>query len=170
MAEETKSKVLAAISELNYRPNIVAQSLKGGRFRSIGLIIPNVRSLVFPAAIRGIEDVAMKHGYIVVLCNTDEDQEQEKAYIQGLRSRLVDGLIFSTARPDYKNITALEEENFPVVLLIRQMGGDANAVVVENFNGAYQATQYLVGRGLKRIGLVNGSFGYPVVSATVRRI
>jgi len=157
VAEETKTKVLAAIAKLNYRPNIVAQSLKGGRFRSIGLIVPNVRSLVFPAAIRGIEDVAMKHGYIVVLCNTDENPEQEKAYIQGLRSRLVDGFIFSTARPDYHNIKALEEEEFPVVLLIRQMGSSANAVVVDNFNGAYQATQYLIARGLKRIGLINGA-------------
>jgi LacI family transcriptional regulator len=157
VAGETKTKVLAAIAKLNYRPNIVAQSLKGGRFRSIGLLIPNVRSLVFPAAIRGIEDVAMKHGYIVVLCNTDEDKEQEKAYIEGLRSRLVDGFIFSTARPDYQNIKALEEEEFPVVLLIRQMGADANAVVVDNFSGAYQATQYLIGRGLKQIGLINGS-------------
>lgn len=157
VAEETKNKVLAAIAELNYRPNIVAQSLKGARFRSIGLIVPNVRSLVFPAAIRGIEDVAMKHGYIVVLCNTDEDSEQERAYIEGLRSRLVDGFIFSTARPDYKNIKALEAENFPMVLLIRQMGLSTNAVVVDNFGGAYQATKYLISRGLKRIGLINGS-------------
>ncbi|MDR3592514.1 MAG: LacI family DNA-binding transcriptional regulator [Negativicutes bacterium] len=157
VAEETKNKVLAAIAELNYRPNMVAQSLKGGRFRSIGLIIPNVRSLVFPAAIRGIEDVAMKHGYIVVLCNTDEDQEQEKAYIEGLRSRLVDGFIFSTARPDYQNIKALEEEGFPLVLLLRQMGSQAHAVVVDNFDGAYQATQHLIARGLKRIALINGS-------------
>lgn len=168
VAPATKSKVIAAIAELNYRPNMVAQRLKGGSLKSIGLIIPNVRSLVFPAAIRGIEDVATSHGYIVVLCNTDEDPQQEKAYIEGLRSRFIDGFIFSTARPDYQNIKELQADNFPLVLLIRQMDNTADAVVVNNFDGAYQATKYMIGRGLKRIGLINGPMDIPLYQERFR--
>ncbi|WP_312197772.1 LacI family DNA-binding transcriptional regulator [Anaerospora hongkongensis] len=156
VAEETKNRVLAAIAELNYRPNIIAQGLKGISTKTIGLVIPNVRSLVFPAAIRGIEDIAKKNGYVVVLCNTDEDFEQEKFYIETLRSRLVDGFIFSTARAGAQNIMELETEGFPVVLLLRQLEDCVNAVVLDNFNSAYQAVKYLISRGLRSIGLING--------------
>lgn len=156
VAEETKNRVLAAIAELRYRPNVIAQGLKGVSTKTIGLVIPNVRSLVFPAAIRGIEDVAKKNGYVVVLCNTDEDFEQEKFYIETLRSRLVDGFIFSTARPGAQNIIDLETEGFPVVLLLRQLECRVNAVVLDNFNSSYQAVKYLISRGLTKIGLING--------------
>ncbi|HAK74243.1 MAG TPA: LacI family transcriptional regulator, partial [Sporomusaceae bacterium] len=77
VVEEKRARALAAIDELDYRPNVSAQSLKGIRTRTIGLVIPNVRNLVLPAAIRGVEDVARNHGYAVVLCNTDEDSEKE---------------------------------------------------------------------------------------------
>lgn len=157
VAEETKNRVLAAIAELHYRPNVIAQGLKGISTKTIGLVIPNVRSLVFPAAIRAIEDVAKKNGYVVVLCNTDEDFEQEKFYIETLRSRLVDGFIFSTARPGAQNILDLETEGFPVVLLLRQLERRVNAVVLDNFNSSYQAVKYLISRGLSKIGLINGS-------------
>lgn len=156
VAEETKNRVLAAIAELRYRPNVIAQGLKGISTKTIGLVIPNVRSLVFPAAIRGIEDIAKKNGYVVVLCNTDEDFEQERFYIETLRSRLVDGFIFSTARPGAQNILDLEAEGFPVVLLLRQLERRVSAVVLDNFNSSYQAVKYLISRGLTKIGLING--------------
>lgn len=157
VADETRERVLKAVSELNYRPNAIAQGLKGQRIKTIGLIIPNVRSLVFPAAIRGIEDTASKHGYMVVLCNTDEDLETEKIYIDSLRSRLVDGLIFSTARPDHDHIKALYEQGFPLIMLIRNLEEPIDAVVLDNFDGAYQATKYLLEQGLTSVALINGS-------------
>ncbi|HHW01762.1 MAG TPA: LacI family transcriptional regulator [Thermoanaerobacterales bacterium] len=154
--DETKQKVLQAVKELNYQPNVLAQGLKDGKSRTLGLIIPNVRNLVFPAAIRGIEDTAKKHGYTVVLCNTDEDVETEKFYIDNLRRRLIDGFIFSTARPGHEHLLELKREGFPVVFLIRQMGEDVDAITVDNYNGAYDATKYMLSRGLKNIAFING--------------
>lgn len=155
--EETKKKVMKAVEELNYQPNVLAQGLKDGKSKTLGLLIPNVRNLVFPAAIRGIEDTANKYGYTVVLCNTDEDVEREKFYIDSLRRRLIDGFIFSTARPGHEYLLKLKNEGFPMVFLIRRISGNVDAVTADNTNGAYEATKYLLSRGLKNIALITGS-------------
>ncbi|MGI9862653.1 LacI family DNA-binding transcriptional regulator [Moorella naiadis] len=157
VSQETREKVLRAVRELNYQPNALAKGLKEGRSRTIGLIIPNVRNLVFPAAIKGITDVAKKHGYTVILCNTDEDIETEKAYVDNLRKRLVDGLIFSTATAASTHILELKEQCFPVVLMIRHLEDQVDAVIVDNYQGGYEATQFLIQRGYRRIALINGT-------------
>lgn len=156
VAAKTRQKVLAAVKDMDYQPNPLAQGLKGGRVKTIGLIIPNVRNLMFPAAIRGIEDTAKKYGYTLVLCNTDESPEKELSYIINLRRRLIDGFIHSTARLGNTHLLTLKEEQFPVVCLIRHLGEDLDAVVLDNLDGAYQAVKYLVERGHKRIAIING--------------
>lgn len=156
VAADTREKVIKVVKELNYQPNAVAQGLKGGRIKTIGLIIPNVRNLVFPAAVRGIEDTANQHGYTVVLCNADDDVKKEIFYIEALKRRLVDGFIFCTARPSHTHITGLREAGFPVVSLLRHSGSEVDAVVLDNANGAYEATKYLISRGMKKIAVLNG--------------
>lgn len=162
VTDETRIRVKAAIAKLNYQPNAFAQGLKGGRIQTIGLVIPNVRNLVFPAAIRGIEDTAKQHGYNVVLCNTDEDIEKERFYIESLRRRLIDGFIFSTARPGHEYLLSLPAEGMPVVFMIRQLGESVDTVVLDNEDGACQATKFLIGRGFHRIAFVNGSLDLPL--------
>ena len=156
VSEPVKNKVIQVVNELNYQPNIAAQSLKNGKSKILGLVIPNVRDLVFPAAIRGIEDSAQKHGYTVVLCNTDEDIAREKFYIEHLRRHLVDGFIFSTARKGHEHLLKLKEYGIPFVFLIRNMGNGVDSVVVDNFKGAYDAVSYMISRGLRNIALING--------------
>ncbi|NLZ54132.1 MAG: LacI family transcriptional regulator [Thermoanaerobacteraceae bacterium] len=157
VSEETKKKVMKAVKELNYQPNVFAQGLKDGKSKTLGLLIPNVRDLIFPSAILGIEDTANKYGYTVVLCNTDEDIEREKFYINSLRKRLIDGFIISTARPGHKHLLELKTEGFPMVFLIRQISDNVDTVTADNFNGAYDATNYLLSRGLENIALITGS-------------
>ncbi|KYZ76958.1 LacI family transcriptional regulator [Anaerosporomusa subterranea] len=157
VAAETRQKVLDAVKDMNYQPNPLAQGLKGTRIKAIGLFIPNVRDLVFPAAVRGIEDTAKQHGYTVVLCNTDESIEKELSYIQNLRRRLINGFILSTARSNSPHLLALKEEKFPMVCLIRHLGEELDAVVLDNRDGAYQAVKYLVQRGHRKIVILNGN-------------
>lgn len=159
VASETRQKVLEAVKDLDYQPNPLAQGLKGTRIKTIGLIIPNVRNLVFPAAIRGIEDTAKKYGYTVVLCNTDESLEKEMSYIHNLRRRLINGFILSTARINSPHLLDLKEDNFPVICLIRHLGEELDAVVLDNLDGAYQAVKYLIERGHKKIAIINGDMG-----------
>lgn len=162
VSDEIKKKVLAVVEELDYHPNLLAQGLKGASTKTIGLIIPNVRSLVFPAAVRAIEDTANRSGYTVILCNTDDDQEKEKVYIDSLRRRLVDGFIFCTARPGYTHLMQLQQEGFPAVFLIRSLDDQENSIVIDNYLAGYDATKYLLSRGVKNIALINGSMTLPL--------
>lgn len=158
VAESTRDKVLEAVRRLDYYPNPMAQGLKGQSLKTIALIVPNVRDLVFPAAIKGIEDCARQSGYTLVLCNTDEDYEREVFYIHNLRRRLIDGFIVSTARDDHRHLAELVGDKFPVVFLIRRPRGlrDADSVVLDNGDGGYQATKYLIDKGYRRIAIVSG--------------
>lgn len=152
----TKKRVLEAVRELNYQPNTLAKGLKEGRTKTIGLILHDIRNLGFPAAIRGVTDVAKKHGYTIILSVTDGDLEAEKLYVENLRKRLVDGLIFLTATKSSTHIPELKKQGYPVVLMIRQLNEEIDTVIVDNFLGGYQATQFLINRGYSRIGIVNG--------------
>jgi DNA-binding LacI/PurR family transcriptional regulator len=154
---QTKKRVLQVVRELNYQPNALAKGLKEGSSKTIGLIIPDIKNLVFPATIRGISEVAKKYGYTVVLCNTDEDLDTERFYIQNLRQRLVDGLIFSTATNASTHIVELKETGYPVVLLFRHLEEIVDAVIIDNLKGSYQATKFLLDRGYRRIALINGT-------------
>ena len=155
---ETKKRVFQAVQELNYQPNALAKGLKEGSSKTIGLVIPNIRNLIFPAAIKGITDVAKANGYTVVLCNTDDDPETEKFYTENLRQRLVDGLIFSTAtRESAPYIMNLKQTGYPVVLFLRGLPEAIDAVVVDNLKGGYDATRFLIQRGYRKIALINGT-------------
>jgi LacI family transcriptional regulator len=155
--EETKQKVMQAVRELNYQPNVLAKGLKEGRTHTIGLILPNIRNPVFPAVARGVEDIARKNGYIVILCNTDESLQMEKEYVDKLKKRWVDGLIFATAVRDTEHIIKLQESGFPVVLLVRNVGQQVDAVIVDNYKAAREAVEYLITMGHRKIAMINGN-------------
>ncbi|NMA94839.1 MAG: LacI family transcriptional regulator [Clostridiales bacterium] len=154
--KRTKERVLKAIKALNYKPNILAKGLKEGRTKALGLVLPNITNPIFPLVARGVEDIARKEGYTVILCNTDEDKDIEIDYINKLKNRWVDGFIFATAGKDAKHILDLKEDGFPVVLLIRNIENKVDSVIIDSFKAAYRATTYLLGLGRKRIALVNG--------------
>jgi LacI family transcriptional regulator len=84
IAAETREKVLKAAAELNYRPNMLAQSLKTSCSKIIGLLIPSIINPFFPAIAQGVEDFAVANGYNVFLCNTFRDRVKEEEYIQSL--------------------------------------------------------------------------------------
>lgn len=155
--DSTKQKILEAVKLLNYRPNFLAQGLKEGRTKTIGLIIPNIRNPIYPAVARGVEDAAKKFGYSVVLCNTDEDAKTEKEYIQKLRKRWVDGLIIAPAARETEHIVELQKEDFPMVIIVRNVDFLANAVIIDNFRAAYDAVSFLIKTGHRRIAIVKGN-------------
>lgn len=157
VSPETKERVLRAAKELNYQPNVLAKSLKEGRSKTIGLFLPNLHNLIFPAAIRGITEVAKRHGYVLVLLNTDEDLVTEKLYIENLRRRLVDGFIFTTATASSNHILELKEQGYPVVLMVRSLNDEIDTVLIDNYTGGYQATRFLLERGYRKIAIINGT-------------
>jgi LacI family transcriptional regulator len=162
-----QEKVRKAVAELGYNPDAIARSLKTGTTRTLGLIISDIANPFFAAVIRGIEDVANDRGYTLMLCNTDERPEKERAYMQLLQSRRVDGMIMAPVgkREDYEELGRAMPA--PVVFIDRRVPAQADTVVVDNVRGAREAVGYLLGLGHRRIGVISG---LPQISTSIERL
>lgn len=157
--EETRQRVLAVVEQTNFRPNVLAKGLKMRRSNTICLMVPAIENLMFPPIVRGVEDTARKSGFTVLLCNTDEDETIEKAYIEKMKMRWIDGFVICSAHGNEDCVHALHEEGFPLVLVNRYQESDINKidiVAVDNFRAAYDAMRYLIRTGHKRIAFAHG--------------
>jgi LacI family transcriptional regulator len=160
VSEELIAKVLKAIQELNYHPNAVARSLVKKKTHTIGIIISDILNPFYTAIVRGIEDVTYQSGYNVMLCNTDENPEKEKLYIQVLMEKRIDGLAIATAFQDGVHPLVSQLGTVPLVNIVRKIKGLASdSVVGDNTGGAYQAIDHLIGLGHRRIGIISGPSG-----------
>ncbi len=160
---EVRARVLAAVEALDYRPNLVARSLRSQRSSTIGLIVSDIRNPFFTAISRAVEDAAYEAGYTVLLCNTDENPEKEAIYLQLMRDANVAGVIFSPTRQTSVMLTTMKF-NFPIVIIDRSVpDAPMDSVLLDNFEAAYQLTRHLIDQGYRRIA---GIFG--VMSTTGR--
>jgi len=170
ISTETKKLVLEYAEKLNYRPNPIAQSLKEKRSRSIGIIVCEIANNFFSQAINGIESVAYKKGYYVIISQSHESYEREVSNAQYLASRSVDGLLvsLSTETTDFSHLKKLHEKGLPIVFFDRVTEEmQTHKVIANNFNGAYEATEHLLRSGFKRIAHVTIS---PHLSITKERL
>ena len=157
VSDDLKSRVLSAMTALNYRPNTLARSLRSGRSRTIGLVIPDISNLFFAEISRKIEDNGFKYGYSVILCNTDDDREKEKRYINVLLEKQVDGIIFISVGAVKENIYKIMDINIPIVVADRDISSlTSDVVLIDNLEGGYKATNYLIALKHKRIGCITG--------------
>lgn len=154
--DQTRGTVLEAAKILNYVPNVMAKSLKEGRSKTIALLIPSIQNVIFPDITRGAEDTCRKNGYTLVLCNTDENVDVERNYIEKLKSRLVDGFIVASMLPDSNHIRRLHADGFPVVLINRYYDDSLDAISIDHFQAGYDATCYLIKTGCRQIAIALG--------------
>lgn len=160
--QETKEKILSIAKELGYRPNLIARSLVMRRSKTLGLVITNISNPFYTELAQGIEKTATQWGYNIILCSTQSDISNEKQYIEMLRSKGVDGIIFSSAHMQDSNIVALAEEGFPIVLVNRRtyhplVKEKVDYIGVDNILGGYLAVEHLIRLGHQRIGVIGGS-------------
>ena len=151
---ETKKLVLEYAEKINYRPNPIALSLKEQKSHSIGVVVCEVANNYFSQAINGIESIAYNRGYHVIITQTHESAERELANVQHLLSRQVDGLLVSLSAKtvDTTIYEDLQKKGFPIVFFDRiPRHIQTDRVIVNNFDGAYQATEALLNSGFKRI-------------------
>jgi len=159
-SEETKSKVLKAARKLSYKPDAIARGLKTRQTKAIGVIISDVLTFFFTTLVRGIEDVASQSGYSVILCNSDEDPVKERGYLLALYERNVDGLIVSPSTGNHSYLKKLSRGGMPLVLVDRKIRGlKVPTVIVDSQTGSYEATNYLISLGHRRIGIITGLKG-----------
>lgn len=168
-SEGTKKKVFDAVENLNFRKNIVAAAMINKQTSTFGLIIPDIKNIFYADVTRAVEDAANQHGFNVILCNTDNDLNKEAEYINFLMQKGIDGIIFSTPEIKDRNIKEVikSRPDLPIVILgSKVVGVQVDEVLVDNFEGAYDATIHLLELGHKKIGFLAGQ---PDSYATIER-
>jgi len=153
---ELQERVLTAVAELEYRPNLVARSLRSQQTKTIGLIVSDVRNPFFTAISRAVEDVAYEQGFSVFLCNTDEDPKKEKLYLSLMRDENVAGIIFSPTRQTAVNFSKLTL-NLQVVIIDRVVNADTvDMVLIDNVASGFRLASHLIANGYRRIAAILG--------------
>lgn len=153
---EVRSRVLAAVNSLEYRPNLVARNLRSQQSTTLGLIVSDIRNPFFSAISRAVEDTAYVHGFNVLLCNTDENHEREALYLQVMQDENVAGIIVSPTEHLLARLSSTRPP-VPMVLIDRAMkNSEIDAVLLDNAGGAYTLTSHLVAQGYQRIAAIFG--------------
>jgi LacI family transcriptional regulator len=169
ITKKTEDTVRKAAEELNYVPNFIAMSLRLKRTNSIGLIIPDISNQFFASIARSIEIESRKMKYSIILCDTQENTELEIESIAVLLRRKVDGLLICPVGIEYNHIKKISEKKIPVVIIDRYMAGlDFPSFVSDNYRGAFEAIEYLVGNGHRKIAFIQGLVGTTVNNDRVK--
>ena len=148
LSQKTREKVFAAIRELGYRPNAIARSLQERRSHIIGLIFPTVAHPFYGEMVYRLESRLVNAGYRVILCNSDEQPELEHRYLDMLFAHQVDGIITGSHS---QAVAQLPQVQAPLVAIDRPETGPYPNIRSDNYAGARQATEHLIGTGARRI-------------------
>ena len=167
VSSKTRDKVMQAIAELGYSPNVVAQGLRSRKTKTIAVVIGSISNSFFANMVNAIENEADEYGYNVIICNTNEDPELEMKQIVNLQARMIDGIILSSAWP----VGSMKPEKesvyrcgVPVVMVDRRVEGlDFDVIESENFAGSYKTTNYLIALGHLKIGIL-GTGNYSTIN------
>ncbi len=157
VSQRHRARALLAVEELNYRPNGIARSLRRRRTDTIGVVVSDIENPHFTRAVRTIENAAFRRGYRVVLCNTDETVEKQRAYLEVLAAEQVVGVILVPADPSDPTISTLLDMGVPVVAMDRTVHDQrADAVLANNADAARMATEHLISLDRRHIGFIAG--------------
>lgn len=159
ISQQTQDRIRRIMAELGYKPNRVARRLRTrvGKRQLIGLIIPNIQNPFFADLARGVEDVAYKNNFAVLLCNYDEDPEKELFYLEVMQAESVDGIILPPAHENDPDVLRINRSGIPVVCVDRSLSDPTiDKVEVDNEQGSFVAVAHLIQKGHRRIGLISG--------------
>ncbi|HKB43622.1 MAG TPA: LacI family DNA-binding transcriptional regulator [Chitinophagaceae bacterium] len=160
ISDERKKSVHQAASKLNYKRNRIASSLRSGKSHLIGVIIPSAEINFFGSVVHGIESIANSHGYNVLLYQSNESRDYEEKGLESFLSARVDGILVSIAKgtSDYSHFREIKDRGIPIVFFDRandDLGIDS--VVIDDYKGAFLATEHLISQGYKRVAHISGS-------------
>jgi len=160
ISEATKARVRLMAQDLNYRPNQLAAALRRGRSQTLGVIVPHIKGYFFPAVMNGIEKVATREGFNVIMCQSNEDLRREQRNIGALLAAQVEGILMSvsaTTLLDTQHLEQVRDQGTPLVFFDRVPDiPNSMAVILDDFQGAYQAVSHLIDQGCSRIAHLAG--------------
>lgn len=156
---ETKKRIVEMAKSMNYQYNLLAQSLRISKSKVLGVIVPELTSHFFSSNISGIQDTTYKRGYNIMICQSNESFEQEKANVRTLVSSQVDGLLISLSREtkNYEHLMELYNREIPFIMFDRVTEEiPVSKVTVDDAHGAYLAVKHLLEQGCKKVAYFSG--------------
>jgi LacI family transcriptional regulator len=156
VSAETRKRVEASVAKLGYVPNRLARGLTQRKTHAFGVLVPDVANPFFTLLVSGVEEVAWRAGYHVILCNTQGDLERERGYLEDMLAFQVEGVLIAPvgdrSRPHLRMLT---RNHVPFVLLDRAVAGfDSDLVQGDSLAGARQLVEHLIGLGHRRIAMI----------------
>lgn len=156
-SREARERVGAAVAELGYVPNALARQLRSKRTKTIALVLSDISNPFFTTIARGVEDVAVHHGFSVMLCNTDESETEQAQYLLMLVERQVDGVLLVPAKSSGSSLRLLRVHGMPFVVLDRRVAiRHVDSVHCDSEAGAHALTRHLLELGHRRIAVLTG--------------
>lgn len=155
----TKQLVLKTAKEMNYNQNRLALALKSGKSKVVGVVVPFLNRNFFSTVIRGIEEELTPLGYHVVICQTHENVESEMQHIEALLNAQVDGIFLSVSKTTQQDhhFNKILDQGKPLIFFDRKRSvPGTSSVVIDDFKGAYDATEHLIKQGCKKIAHFSG--------------
>jgi DNA-binding LacI/PurR family transcriptional regulator len=163
VGEEARERVRAAVAELGYRPNRLARNLRRQTTDVIGVVVSDIENPHFTEMVRAAEDGAYGRGYRMLLCNTDERADKQRAYLDMLAGERVSGVILVPSDPDGREISDLLDLGIPVVAFDRPVADPrADSVAADGEGAVRQATEHLLRAGHRGIAYVGGPTGLQI--------
>ncbi|MDO5977338.1 LacI family DNA-binding transcriptional regulator [Flavivirga spongiicola] len=159
LKKETIKAVQDLANKLNYQPNLLALSLRQKKTNTIGVIIPEITSHFFSSIITGIQDVLVNSGYNIIICQSNESYKEELAIVENLLRIRVDGVLVSPSSrtKKFNHFSKLKQSGVPIVVFDRDCPNlEVDKVLVDDYDGAFQAIDYLIKSGCKKIAHLSG--------------
>jgi LacI family transcriptional regulator len=156
---KTRDKIKATADIMGYHPNTLASNLRNKRSSTIGIVVPLINRHFFASVISGVEDVAFKSGYTVVISQSNDLANKEIAIVQSMFANRVDGLIISIAMEinTFEHLKMFGKKNIPLVFFDRAVSEiETNKIVIDDFMCGFHIAQHLIDQGYKRIGHIAG--------------
>ncbi len=153
---ETRARIMAAVKELGYKPNLVAKSLKMGRRNLIAFISPTIRLNIFSDLSVEIQREALKYGYQTLIINTKADAVIEEKCLNELRS-IADGIIIASTGQNNRLLRDIDADDCAVVQLIRKQDENISSVISNYYDSAKESVRFLYKKGCRHIGILHGN-------------
>ncbi|KRE07996.1 hypothetical protein ASE63_21935 [Bosea sp. Root381] len=155
--EETRSRVLSAMAELEYRPNAIAQGMRSSTTRTVGFLLPDLTNPLNAMIAQSVEASLAAAGFRMLVASTRFDIDKEAHYLEQFQANVVDGIIALLSDETSEVIArAIEKSRVPVVVIDRDLPVPVDAVLCEHEQVMSELVTHLVGLGHRRIGLLNG--------------
>lgn len=155
--KETEENVLKVIKDLGYSPNILARNLVGKKVNTIGVLMPNLSSVVAAEILKGVEEAAHENNHSIIVCNTDRRGLRTMEYLNVLKSKQVDGLIIVSEKINKEYVDMINVSNLQAVLISTYYDESMTYIKVDDEKAAYDAVNYLIYKGHINIAMIAGS-------------